>query len=284
MGSAQAAVVVSYEGNYVGSDTNLSRVDASLGARGAAGEAFGTAFSDTSALSPNSGYTGPTFFGGYEWVLKDTSQFPNSYNAGRTQIRNERDNVNGTLSGANRLDSITLQGDFDGGGGYNGTEMAFTALVLFEAGDLIDLSSIEFRREVAAAGQSGTFTQHLVAEQGGHYYISQDVSPGALVGNNTFNLNQAQLDGLTWAAYSPGTQLNFDQAAATFAALDLDLGVTSIGYYLEGDDLTYTAASSTGPTLNLSIFEAQGTVVPEPATAALLALGGMTVLLRRRTV
>ncbi len=225
-------------------------------------------FSDASVLSPTSGYTGPTFYGGYQF----SSSTVDSY-LSRQQIRN------GTT-----VDRVTLQAYHPSG--FTGSELSLQSAFIFQQADFASghtagsntITSLSVKSNSFGAAFVGRF----IVEVGGAYYVSN--STASFSSSATTTLDGAPLTAETWATYNPITDLNFDQDTATFAALALN-DVTAVGVYIEAD--SYTGTGNSPFAVGFDNFTVQGTTtVPEPETFALIiglgALGGAIIRRRHR--
>lgn len=223
-------------------------------------------YSSTTALTPSSGYTGPAFYGGYEIT---STGLADGYT--KRQVRDKTPE-----------DYLFLQAYATGG--YNG-DMSVAGFFLFKQQDF--LSGYE-TGSLSVTGLSvtvncyndGIHTQQgrWVVEKGGNLYVSQT----ALTIYGTTKVSVLGSDEL-WALYDPAdavNRLNFDQAGATFATMDL-ADITAAGIYYE-HDLWAVGTGNEAFSFAVKDFEVLGAAVPEPASMVLLAFGGILVLGLRR--
>lgn len=255
--------------SYVTGDTNFART---AGTTGSGPFVFRRSFNDSAAdpLSPTSGFTGPNFYGGYQFISSTIDQGFN-----RQQIRNN--------ASPDTTDQIYLQ-SFNSGG-WLGSELSLNGIYLFNQEDFanglntgsiaLDSISLTTTGFVNSADATIDFEGRYAIEIGGSYYLSQ----------TTFNLRQndgsAAISGATltnelWAIYNPVSDLNFDQGSATFEGLSLE-GITAVGLYFEEDAWAGTDSSSTAYGLGIRSFEATATTIPE--TSSVTVLLGLTSLL-----
>ncbi len=116
----------------------------------------------------------------------------------------------------------------------------------------------------------------LIRTTGDNFFVSQTTFSDSAAGRV---LDGTELATETFASYSPNTDLNFDQTTAfttTTAQLNA-LGITGYGLYAEDD-----AFSGSRRWITFSKFYADAELVPEPASFALLGLGGLLMLSRRK--
>lgn len=242
------------------------------------------AFSDTEALSPSSGYTGPRFYGGY--------QFTSSTNdLGFATDSAER--IRHQLPMASDLDALYFNVT---GGSVVGTEMSFAAVFIFKQEDF----NPEFRDgNVAVNGFSIGYAKHAtgstsayfnpegrwLVQVDGIYYLSN--SKFQLPAGNsynqvytTFSLTGTDLENTLWAAYNPQTNLFFDAASAEFESLTLE-NITAAGFYFD-DPLFTSSSGQVGMRLAIGEFHLSGSVIPEPATTALFLIGGLLILFQAK--
>lgn len=257
-----ADTLLSYGGDYSVGSPNYARLATGSGT----GPYIETlAFDDTTVLSPSSDYTGPVFYGGYQFSSSTVNG-----NFSRQQIRE-----NGTA------DRIYLQ--TYSASGWDGSNLSLHAAYIFKQEDFLTGHTTGSNNITGLSISSNSYsagTGRFIVEVGGGYYVSN--STFNVSGTTSLNLDSTDLTTETWAAYAPASDLNFDQTA-TFSALSLD-DVTAVGYYIERDSWTGTA-SSTPFGLGIESFTALGTTIPEPGTYALIlgvcALGGAAVRRRR---
>jgi len=243
-----------------------------LNARRATGSGTGpyletVAFDDSAVMSPSSGYTGPTYYGGFEFSSSTVNGI-----ISREGIRD--------YAAADPIYYQSYNAD-----GWEGSELSLHLAVLFKQEDWLSghqsgansVTGLSLSTNAFSAG-----TGRFLVQIGGDYYVSN--STVIVSGAQTLELDVADLLLETWAEYDPNSNLNFDQSA-TFAALNLN-DVTAAGFYIERDSWT----GSSGPTpygLGIDAFSISGTTIPEPSSmAVMLGLVGfvMSGCLRRRHI
>lgn len=239
---------------------------------------YTNAFSDTTALTPSSGYSGPTVYGGYSFTSSTiNSGFSAQY------VRNA------AFTGS--YDYLWLQTQQTGG--WDGSELSMHGTYLFKQSDfgsgyttgILNISNISVTMigygSADSAGNSYDATGRFMVQIGGVYYVTE--STFSLTGNavTTFSLNS--LSSQRWAVYDPSSSLDFDQSAATYGTLTLT-GVTEVGVYFEDDSWTGTSSSTSAFGLGLSSIIVEGSVVPEPSTMAMATtgMGALALLYARR--
>ncbi len=260
-----AGILVDYDGtdDYVSSDTDFARKASQSGSGPYVSD---NPFSDSSQLSPSSGYTGPTFYGGYNY----TSSTVNGY-LSRQQIRDYTPNA----------DQIFLQAYK--GTGWSGSTLTLHGIYIFNQADFnpgfetgsvsLDGVSITWTGYITSV-DSSSFDGRLAVEKSGTYYLSQTVIDLA---NNSgsFSLSGTSMQNELWAEFNPSSSLNFDAGSANFNSLDLE-SITAVGLYFEEDGWAGSSSQTTSFGLGIKTFEATGTAIPEKSHMSVLF--GMTVL------
>ncbi|MGE9295337.1 MAG: PEP-CTERM sorting domain-containing protein [Puniceicoccales bacterium] len=278
---SNAAPLIDYgpSAGYVSGDTSFART---AGSTGTGPFIFRRSFSDSSAdpLSPTSSYSGPTFYGGYQFITSTIDQ-----GFSRQQIRNN--------SGPSATDLIYLQ-SYNSGGWLN-SDLSLAGVYLFKQEDFasglnvgsvqLDGLAMDTTGFINADGSAGDFDGRFLVQIGnGNYYLSQTTF-NLNQNSGSFSLNGTALEDELWAVYNPATSLNFDSGSSIFGSLSLT-NVTAVGLYFENDAWAGTGASGTAYGLGIQSFSATGSSIPEPATTSLMiGVGGLLLLgLRRRCV
>lgn len=259
-GFAHADVLVNYgpSADYVTANVTFSRT--ATRTLNAGTYTYLNSFSDTSALSPASSYTGPAFYGGYSYVVNGASAAPSALSQ-QSIYNNERSN--------NTYDDISLQSYYNTG--WAGTTMSLASVFVFK---LSSPSSVTDLSTFVSSNTANTFrtgaTWRWVIQTGGSYYVSQSTFNAG--GSYTpYQFTLTGLSGAMWAVYTPSDSLNFDQSAATYATVDTT-NVTAVGLYLENDSW---AGDSAAIGFDVAIQSFTATGVPEPKSSALLWIGGL---------
>lgn len=272
--TAQSAVLVSYEaGNdYVSADTTFNTTATQTGS---SPYTYVNAFSDTTQVSPASGYTGPTFYGGYEFssstVAKGiTRQQIRTYAEG-DQIYMQSFNSGGWLNSVLSLHGIYvfLQQDFNSG--YNSGSISLEGVSMTWNG-----------YGNTAGSESFDFEGRLAVQVNGTYYLS-DMVIDLSTYNGNVDISGTTLTNAKWAAYNPSADLDFDAGSASFIDLELT-SITAVGIYFEEDGWNGTDAANAAYGFGIESFTATGSVIPEPSQmgALLAAVCLLSVLVARR--
>ncbi|GHC03478.1 PEP-CTERM sorting domain-containing protein [Cerasicoccus arenae] len=255
--------------SYVSGDVNFART---AGSTGTGPFIFRRSFNDSSAdpLSPTSAYSGPTFYGGYQFISSSIDQ-----GFSRQQIRNN--------ASPDTTDQIYLQ-SFNSGG-WLGSDLSLAGVYIFKQDDFgggldtgsVALDGISFSTTGFINSADGTINfdgRYVVQIDNGDYYLSQ-TTLDLRQNNGSFSISGTTLENELWAVYNPSIDLDFDEGSASFNSLSLT-GVTAIGLYFEENSWAGTDASSTAYGLGVRSFQATGTSIPEPSTSVLLmGLGGI---------
>ncbi len=273
---AQAAVLVNYDGtnNYVSADTNFNTTTTQTATDP---YTFTNAFSDSTQLSPASGYTGPTFYGGYEYTSSTIDK-----GLSKQMVRDLADGTPIYLQAYN-------------GSGWEGSALSLHGIYVFRQQDFnpgyetgnISLNGISMTWDGygnTAGSEPFDFEGRLAVEIGGQYYLSDTVINLNTYGGN-FSISGSTLSSVQWATYDPTSDLNFDAGSASFNDMDLD-NIAAVGIYFEEDGWNGTNAQTTSFGFGIESFEATGTAIPEPSHMG--ALFGAVCLMgawvaRRRT-
>jgi hypothetical protein len=244
-----AKVIVSFSPS-----TERVTADTSFNIKGTRSPGSSTrAFDTTQPISPLTGYTGPVFYGGYQW----TNDQNLSRDITRNQIRNNWfDNDPAVLSVAT-TDTTFL---------FGGTQ-SIAAVYLFQQEDFLNgadeetLSLTSLEASIAgiyhgSEANVGTPEARFLVRNGSQYYLSNSIL-NWFVGYSatTYGLDANDLAAETWAPYDPSTALNFDQEAATFSEVNLD-NITGVGIYFEDDSFAIVASGGQQWAIEFHSFEA----------------------------
>lgn len=236
--------------DYVETDTHFART---AGSSGSAPFVFRRKFSDEASdpLSPTSGYKGPVFNGGYQFISSNIDQ-----GFHRQQIRHN--------FGTPPVDQIFLQSYREEG--WEGSTLSLHGIYIFQQADFLNnldsgpvtLSylAVTYSGFLASANPKVAFHGRFVVRIGGLYYLSKTTFD-LLSSNGTAVFEEADLSSETWAVYDPADNLNFDQDRAVFSPLTLD-GVTAVGVYFEEDGWEGTHTQYAAYGLGIRSFEAHG--------------------------
>lgn len=235
--------------NYVNASTDLNRKNADI-----SGLLAGSNFSLTSpdTLSPTSGYSGTSFYGGAVTQTLATSAHA-AWDRFRIQDQGSGDMFDFQITQHSAQDAHNMalaivwnKADF----------LNSTNFITFDANS-------QFRIQLEHVDSSMTNgTGYWLVQNGSTLYLSQATfSPT----NGTYTYNpyvNASSDG-NWAVYNPsGLNMNFDQSAANFQDQQF-ADITAVGFYIEHDSFR--------DNFNFSIqgFSVSA-AVPEPASLFLL--------------
>ncbi|MGE9290247.1 MAG: hypothetical protein ACQKBT_04600 [Puniceicoccales bacterium] len=257
-----ADTLFSFGGDYSSGDATNSRTAVGTGT----GPYYETVtFDDSTPMSPSTNYTGPTYYGGFEFSSSTVNG-----GIGRQGIRE-----NGSE------DWIYFQSY--NASGWDGSELSLHTAILFkqedwESGFTSGSNTITGLSMTTNGGYSAGYGRFLI-EIGGSYYVSS--STILMNSTRTLELDETDLLSETWASYDPLSDLNFDQDTATFTLLNLN-DVTAAGFYVERDSWTASGTGTTPYGLGLESFSVTG--IPEPSNSiALLGIFSLlcTTVLRR---
>jgi hypothetical protein len=209
--AAQAVEIVAFGTNatYVAADQDLQ---VTVGADYANHD-----FDDTTTpLSPASGYTGPTFYGGLHYTnTTGTMRYKVSNYASGDQI------YAGTYLSAGEVTYTVVFVKDDFLNGADGGNVSWDA-----TGGSIDLHT-------SNQWNSEGVTNRWVVKNGSQYYISQATfSPTGTGKNLSFSLSDP--GGANWAVYDPSSSLTFDPSGASWSTRTFN-DITAVGYYVWGE-------------------------------------------------
>lgn len=255
VGSASAAIVFDFDASdgYVAGNQALRNADGTNFAGGS-----GRAFS-TNDMHPASGYTGPAFFGGF-MVDGGSDGF------GSVTVANNVDSADPIL--------------FSPNGGTN--NLAYRAVIMGAVGTVSNpAAKFDSSSSVIVGSDRGSFgggTLSLVFRSGSDYFISSTSVQTMPTSPGTVTLDSAALDALSFDTYDPATSLTPSGSASTF-----DPFVNAwdaVGVHVR---FNYNATSiRTNVVSSVHDLTVDATLVPEPASMALIGLGGAMLLGRRR--
>lgn len=267
---AEAATVFQYgPGNgYVSDNISFERTGAPSGSGPYTVE---VGFDKANPLSPSSGYTGPTFYGGYRF---SSDSYTLSFD--RQGFINDYAKANG-----NDLIYFNLLGPSGNADFYN-TTMQFASVFVFKQ----DAFNTPFQSgDVTVNGFSISIFKHAnglastqfkpegrwLVEVGGTYYLSNQTFTNTVNESYaTFELSGNDLQTTLWAAYDPSGDILFDSSSANFQPLTLE-GVTSVGFYI--DETSFKTTSGTvGMRLGIGAFSVTSTAIPEPGTLTFIGV------------
>jgi len=231
-------------------------------------------FSDTLTMSPASNYTGPAFYGGVQYTLYD---YATSSRRDITGNRLNDKDVTGDYSlWYYDWQSPNSEQDIDGCWYFklpsNATGWTFD-----------ETSSIKASRH---DGWSAGITGRWIVREGTQFWASEvnfaglnGRAPGNPSAPSTTLAFANDYDHGNWAPYDPAVDLEFDESQ-TFVNKTFQ-NVTAAGILF---DTTITAIRTGAFGAQFNTFQVEGVAmpVPEPATLALLSIGGIGALIRRR--
>jgi len=226
----------------------------------------GRAFSSATAFNPTSGagYSGPDFYGGGSV----TSSVP-TLNEGFHELA-----IHNNGSG----DGIHWHTDANGADVHSNHLFVYFKKAQFESAwnsatiGSADLASASFQMQTGQVLQAGIqdLGMYWVVQDGSDFYVAQNAT--LIAQNSPYQRDFSSITG--WASYDPSAglaALDFDEGSAFSAHTFTD--VQGLGFYVEHED----GATSTHAHINGFVVS-----VPEPSSTALLGLGGLALMLRRR--
>ena len=132
----------------------------------------------------------------------------------------------------------------------------------------------------ASSPSDGSLTGRMVILSNGSYFISADTF--AYTTNGTPQLTLT--GGTQFYAYDPATALNFDQGSPGSPVTGVFTNVTAVGFYFENDNITSASFSNTyNADARTGVSSVIVDAIPEPASLAMLAMGGLLLRMRRRS-
>ena len=213
---------------------------------------------DSTFYNPSSvsGYTGPAIFGGVRGQSLDNSSV-------NFDDRNLADFLIRSQGSATSSERVHIAVFFP------------TQATILDADSFIGFSSDADGDPDGLIFNESLTSRFLLRTTGNNFFVSNTTISDSADGRV---LDGTELATETFAAYSPNSDINFDQstAAFTFTTADLNaMGITGYGVYSEND------AFSTGRRrFSFSQFYADAELapIPEPASLALLSLGGLLLI------
>ncbi len=253
-----AAVLYDYDAtnDYVSGDESLRKIDGTAYTGGDAGRAF-----STNAMQPISGYTGPAFFGGFE------------ADAGAANFENANVDSSGKVGG----DPIHFDMPNNNNVRFDAVVMGSVGLAQFDATSSVTVGAIRTSSQTNA-----TASARLVFGIGSTYYVSttEVLSSIGKDSVDSVTLDNTGLDALSFQVYDPGTAIAYDGGAAGAAFDPFVNNFDSVGVLLKYDRQAGSGRNGLG--LQLYQLTVDATVIPEPASMALLGLGGLMMFARKR--
>lgn len=223
----------------------------------------GRAFSSTTAFSPTSGYSGPTFYGGASVTSTDPTD-----NEGYHEL---------SVANGGGGDSIHWRVDSNTGDTHSNHILVYFQKSAFESpwnGMTINsgnLAATVFQLHTGQISQAGPNDTALywVLQDGSDFYVAQN--PTLIAQNNPYSTAFSSITG--WALYDPTlglAALDFDETSTFSAHTFTD--VQGVGFYTEHEN----GASQSH--VDIDYFA----LVPEPSHGILTLVGATMLILRRR--
>ncbi len=253
MGAAQATTILNWGGDYVSANAQMV-----LGTPTDTGLKRTWAYSDTTAKSPSSGYSGPTFYGALE----------SESSAGPTDLTVKRVTQN---AAGDRIDVNNDQS--------TATYNRAAGLIFFKQADWLALtsgavsfdatSSIDIRFTANNRNSGGSRAAVL---NNGTWYLS---STEFTAYSGTLSIPNAAAE--NWGAWTAtGAPLaappgSFTTPGSTFTQIQ------AVGYWFD-----VTRSGSTPRNANVAVDQIIFNAIPEPGSVGLLALGAAAFMIRRR--
>ncbi|MEX0326274.1 MAG: PEP-CTERM sorting domain-containing protein [Puniceicoccaceae bacterium] len=254
-GASSAQVVIYSFGESTEYSTGAPQLTLGDGTTAASNSDLSRAFS-TNAMQPQTDYTGPGFFGGWE----------------------ASDSLNQNMDFPPLINQHTTTGGFDGlYFTLNATASeagSFALLMMADASTTVNFSDLQ-SFTLAAARTTGTGQNaiaHAVIRVGSSYYVAD--TPANNVSSAYGDISLALT---SWNTYDPASSLSAIGSSATLNGTDQ---VDAVGYLLFRNVLS----TNTGGNTRFGVGKFEVVAVPEPSTYALLA-GFATlglILFRRR--
>jgi hypothetical protein len=249
---AQQNFLVNWGGDYVSNTQDLQGKNSASNSTQA-----GRDFSASTPMNPTSGYSGTSaaFYGGA--VMSQTAHAPVGWSIFAVENQGPTDQIHLRVQDNDPLNMhyVMYWDKADFLAPWNAQPVQFTTLSRFDLTIHNNNSHME-----DAVGR-------WLVRDGSTFYLSEATfqfpqGNGTVTPSLTF---ASDTDDGNWAVYSP-SGLNIDFNGTSFTAQNF-ADVTAVGFYVEHDDRTHN-------NLDWHVSGFSMATVPEPTSAALLALGG----------
>lgn len=265
-GSANAALLVNWGGDYVSANVNFARSTANnaFAYPSGTGRSKVVAWNESTALSPSASYSGvsSTFYGGYFASHDGTvTNAPNITTSARITNSGTTDQIFLRL----QTPADTSKTAASVGAGVAWLKSDFlnnsTATITFDT-----TSSLNITLQTLTSGAD----LRWMVKDGAQWYVSNT----AHTTSGSKSLSGASLLAETWLAYNPGSSLL--EPSGTYASHNFT-DITAVGYF-GWMDISGTALT----TSDIVVTAFSANAIPEPYSALLGGLGLLALLRRRR--